>query len=166
MRRPFSNNRPFGPFVAQSGDYIDEGERDLTPFAFVRAFEQRYQDGQESGRISEMGIGSLEWSRSGSFIQLEYGFHETAIERKFEFTPHDINVGSTRAQGTNLKQLGGNAAKVAKIIDRVYDEAEEFDFSQLSAASIGHTHFTSYEFKYEASLVHSEVMDTDIGEKM
>lgn len=166
MDRPLADSRPLGPFVSQGGEYIDEGDRELTPFAFVRAFEQRYQDGQESGRISEMGIGTLEWERSGSFVQVEYGFHETSIERKFEFTPHEARIGSTRAQGTDLKQLGGNAAEVAKIIDTVYDDAEEFDFAELSAASIGQTHLTSYEFEYEASLRHSEVMNTDIGEEL
>ena len=166
MKRPLKDARPVGPFLSQGGEYIDEGNRQLTPFAFVRAFEQRYQDGQESGRISEMGIGSLEWDRRGSFIKVEFGFHETAIERKFEFTPYEARIGSTRAQGTDLKQLGGNAAEVAKIIDTVYSDAEEFDFAELSAASIGQTHLTSYEFEYEASLRHSEVMNTDIGEEL
>lgn len=165
MERPLKDVRPVGPFVSQGGEYIDEQDRELTPFAFVRAFEQRYQDGQHSGRVSELGLGTLEWDRSGSFVKLEYGFHETSIERKFEFTPHEARIGSTRAQGTNLKQLGGDAAEVAKIIDKVYD-AEEFDFAELDAASIGQTHLTSYEFEYQSSLRHSEIMNTDIGEEV
>jgi len=172
MERPLGEFRPFGPAFELSQEdtqpneteFLDSGDRRVSPLVVLRKFREGVMsDLNEQQILTEMG--TLSWDTLGSFVRVELSFNESQIENTFSFTPIGAELGGgERVQGTPAPQLGGDVGRLAKRFAETYDSAEDWEFSDLEAASIGQTNLTSYEFTYRTTVSGSDVSETDPGE--
>lgn len=159
-KRPFSDKRPIGPIFQSNSYYQNVSNEDLDPKSFVRKFERAIKNGQEEGRISGSGLGTLEWESLGlGMIRIEYGFHESSVDNVFEFRPMIGASGATTDQGTELPKLGGDAGKVGKIMKQNYNV--DWEFAELEAASMAEA-LTDYEFEYEGSTYTDTIVSNNL----
>lgn len=175
MDRPFSNLRPFGPLVEYSQPEDDEervhlgGERNVGPLVVFRQFRSGVQSDLESQKIFT-GFGTLEWQEMNMVtenINVTWGFNEVSVDEEFRFDPMGGAVGGGETmQGTPADELGGEAGEFASMFKKIYDTSFDWEFVELSAASIGHSHLTDYEFEYEITVGKDEVVNTDPGEEL
>lgn len=133
---------------------ISGGDRRLGPVAFVRKIVESMRE-NESGSISELGLGGFKWERpgdTGSF-NVEYGFNEVSAENKFVFEPaENVEIGGQIRQGTPVEEIGGDAGRIGMLLDIALDP--NFEFAEMDAASIGFGgHLTDYELTYEGFVI-------------
>ena len=180
MDRPFSDFRPFGPIVEYSQPEEDEelvflgDEREVGPLVLLRQFKSGVESDLENQKIMT-DFGSLEWDEMNMVtenISVTWGFNEAHVDEEFTFEPLGGGSqgspvdGGTTLQGTPAEELGGKAGEFASMFKQVFDTSFEWEFAELNAASLGHTHFTDYEFEYEITVSKNEVVNTDPGEEL
>lgn len=120
---------------------------------------------EEEGRESELGFGTVSWRNDPSFVHIEYGFEEKSASPKatFEFRPAaNTRQGGTTLQGSDIEELGGDAAKVGRFINGL--GRLPLEFVELSAASLGHENLTNYEFEYETAVEKGRIDNTTFEE--
>lgn len=134
------------------------------PLAFVRRItEDILESDPDEKRYRTDTIGSITVKKlMGPIWSIEFLFHERNIDNQFKFTPMGtMPEGGNTRQGSNLPDLGGNVGETARLIEEGFDILP-FEFAELDAASLGHTHLTDYEFKYETAIGKSELEQGDL----
>lgn len=169
MDRPFANNRPFGPFVAQDSvsDTRKYYDRRIEPLVMIRDFHSDVNDRVQK-RSYMARWGTFSYERLGAAtIRADFGFHEKFIDNQFNFSGMGAERGGgTTPQGTPLEDLGGKVGEFARMMKDIYGDVIEFDFTELNAASQGQIYLTSYEFEYELLLDESDITRVNINEQV
>lgn len=111
------------------------------------------QTDMDEFQVRQGNIGNVEVkSLFGSSYSIEFGVHERWLDGTFEFKPHgEMPQAGQTVQGTGLHEMDGLPAEVGKLMVEGIGVLP-WEFSELNAASIGHTNLTDYEFKWESQI--------------
>jgi len=164
MERPFADKRPLGPVFSSSN--IEHFDREVAPLVVIRRFHEDINAGKSSGTyVAKWGTLRYDTGHFGN-LDLEFTFHENAVDGTFEFKPMDAPTGGRTPQGSKVEDLGGHPGEFARLFKRIYKGKPMFEFAKLDAASLGHEYFTDYEFKYEINAFKSDFTGIDIDSRV